>query len=38
MGNDTFLNLCKDIVVDYFNKHHDKSDGKGQKSQRMMSL
>jgi hypothetical protein len=28
MGNDTFLNLCKDIVVDYFNKHHDKSDGK----------
>ena len=26
MGNDTFLNLCKNIVVDYFNRHKDKTD------------
>ena len=26
MGNDTFLNLCKNIVVDYFNRHKDKPD------------
>ncbi len=26
MGNDTFLSLCKDIVVDYHNTHADKTD------------
>lgn len=26
MGNDTFLSLCKQIVVDYANKHIDKTD------------
>ena len=26
MGNDTFLSLCKRIVVDYANKHIDKTD------------
>lgn len=26
MGNDTFLNLCKNIVADYFNSHKDKTD------------
>ena len=26
MGNDTFLILCKQIVVDYANKHIDKTD------------
>ncbi len=29
MPNDTFLDLCKDIVVKYFNEHHDKTDAKG---------
>ena len=28
MPNDTFLKLCKKIVVDYFNKHVDKTDCK----------
>lgn len=28
MGNDTFLALCKKIVVDYFNSHSDKTDKK----------
>ena len=23
MHNDTFLDLCKDIIVKYFNEHHD---------------
>lgn len=26
MPNDTFLDLCKDIVVKYFNEHHDKTE------------
>lgn len=26
MSNDTFLDLCKKIVVDYFNTHTDKTD------------
>jgi hypothetical protein len=26
MGNDKFLNLCKRIVVDYFNGRSDKTD------------
>ena len=26
MGNEKFLKLCKEIVVDYFNKHVDKTD------------
>lgn len=26
MGNDKFLKLCKQIVVDYFNKNADKTD------------
>lgn len=26
MGNDTFLSLCKQIVVDYAKKHIDKTD------------
>ena len=29
MPNDTFLDLGKDIVVKYFNEHHDKTDAKG---------
>lgn len=29
MPNGTFLDLCKDIVVKYFNEHHDKTDAKG---------
>lgn len=29
MKNDEFLKLCKGIVVDYFNKHHDKTDQNG---------
>lgn len=28
MGNDEFLKLCKDIVVNYFNTHVDKTDEK----------
>lgn len=28
MGNDEFLTLCKEIVVDYFNKNVDKTDRK----------
>lgn len=28
MGNDKFLKLCKKIVVDYFNKHVEKTDKK----------
>ena len=28
MPNDTFLDLCKDIVVNYFNSHVDKTDKK----------
>lgn len=28
MGNDEFLNKCKEIVKDYANEHLDKSDGK----------
>lgn len=28
MGNDKFLKLCKGIVVEYFNKHVDKTDNK----------
>lgn len=28
MGNDEFLNLCKEIVVDYFNKNVEKTDRK----------
>lgn len=28
MSNDTFLELCKEIVVDYFNDHADKTDQK----------
>ena len=28
MPNDTFLDLCKQIVVDYFNDHADKTDKK----------
>ena len=28
MGGDEFLKLCKKIVVDYFNKHVDKTDRK----------
>lgn len=28
MPNDTFLALCKEIVVDYFNDHADKTDRK----------
>ena len=28
MGNDEFLELCKDIVVKYFNSHVDKTDKK----------
>lgn len=28
MPNDTFLDLCKQIVVDYFNTHADKTDNK----------
>ena len=26
MGNDKFLKLCKEIVVDYFNSRADKTD------------
>ena len=26
MGNDTFLNWCKKIVVDYYNRNVDKTD------------
>ena len=26
MENDKFLKLCKEIVVDYFNEHADKTD------------
>jgi len=29
MGNNEFLKLCKRIVVDYFNAHHDKTDKNG---------
>ncbi len=28
MGNEKFLKLCKEIVVDYFNKRSDKTDKK----------
>lgn len=28
MGNDAFMNLCKEIVVDYFNSHADKTDNR----------
>lgn len=28
MSNDKFLDLCKKIVVDYFNTHADKTDKK----------
>lgn len=28
MGNDKFIKLCKEIVVDYFNKRSDKTDKK----------
>lgn len=28
MGNDTFCNICKEIVVKYFNEHADKTDNK----------
>ena len=28
MGNDKFLKFCKRVVVDYFNKHADKTDHK----------
>ena len=28
MGNEKFLELCKQIVVDYFNSHVDKTDQK----------
>ena len=28
MGNDKFIDLCKDIVVDYYNKNVDKTDNK----------
>ena len=28
MGNNAFMNKCKEIVVDYFNSHADKSDRK----------
>lgn len=28
MGNDEFLNKCKEIVMDYANEHLDKSDNK----------
>ena len=28
MGNDKFVELAKDIVVDYFNRHADKTDNK----------
>ena len=28
MGSDKFLTLCKEIVVDYFNKNVDKTDRK----------
>lgn len=28
MQNDKFLDLCKQIVVDYFNSHTDKTDKK----------
>ena len=28
MGNDEFINKCKEIVKDYANKHLDKSDKK----------
>lgn len=26
MGNDKFLKLCKEVVVDYFNERKDKTD------------
>ena len=28
MGNDEFLKLCKEVVVNYFNSHADKTDRK----------
>lgn len=28
MGNDTFFDLCKREVVEYFNQHADKTDHK----------
>lgn len=28
MGNDEFINKCKEIVIDYTNEHLDKSDNK----------
>ena len=28
MGNDKFLKSCKGVVIDYFNKHADKTDHK----------
>ena len=28
MGNDKFMAMCKQIVVKYFNKNADKTDGK----------
>ena len=30
MPNDTFLKLCKDIVVNYFNSRADKTDKNGK--------
>ena len=30
MPNDTFLKLCKEIVVDYFNSRADKTDKNGK--------
>lgn len=30
MGNDKFLKLCKQIVVNYFNSHADKTDKVGK--------
>lgn len=28
MGNNEFINLCKETVVEYFNSHADKTDNK----------
>ena len=28
MGNDKFLKLCKEVVVNYFNSHVDNTDQK----------
>ena len=29
MPNDPFLDLCKDLAVQHFTEHHDKTDAKG---------